>query len=74
MFGGPDHGTGLTALHLAAQNGNRETVDALLELGADPTLQDGLYGGTPANWAQHGGHAALHDHLIAATRQHSGSR
>ena len=73
-FGGPDHGKGLTALHLAAQNGNRETVDALLELGADPTIQDGLYGGTPANWAEHGGHAALRDHLIAATRQHPGSR
>ena len=73
-FGGPDHGSGLTALHLAAQNGNRETVDALLALGADPTIQDGLYGGTPANWAEHGGHTALRDHLIAATRQHPGSR
>ena len=73
-FGGPDHGRGLTALHLAAQNGNRETVDALLDLGADPTIQDGLYGGTPANWAEHGGHTALRDHLRAATRQHPGSR
>ena len=73
-FGGPDHGKGLTALHLAAQNGDRETVDALLDLGADPTLQDGLYGGTPANWAEHGGHAALRDHLRAATRQHPESR
>ena len=73
-FGGPDHGKGLTALHLAAQNGNRETVDALLDLGADPTIEDGLYGGTPANWAEHGGHAALRDHLRAATRQHPGSR
>jgi hypothetical protein len=45
-------------------------VDVLLDLGADPTIQDGLYGGTPANWAEHGGHAALRDHLIAATRQH----
>ena len=70
----PTTASGLTALHLAAQNGNRETVDALLALGADPTIQDGLYGGTPANWAEHGGHTALRDHLIAATRQHPGSR
>ena len=39
-FGGPDHGEGVTALHLAAQAGRREAVEALLELGADPTLRD----------------------------------
>ena len=57
-FGGPDHGAGITALHLAAQNGDLEVIRALLELGADPTLRDGLYDGTPANWAEHGGHTA----------------
>ena len=57
-FGGPGHGEGITALHLAAQNGNLEVIRALLELGADPTLRDGLYDGTPANWAEHGGHTA----------------
>ncbi len=62
-FGGPGHGEGVTALHLAAQNGDLEVIRALLELGADPTLRDGLYDGTPANWAEHGGHAAAADLL-----------
>ena len=34
-------------------------IRALLELGADPTIRDGLYGGTPADWAAHSGHNAL---------------
>jgi ankyrin repeat protein len=55
-FGGPGHGQLCTALHLAAQNGDRETVGVLLELGADPAVKDDLYQGTPANWADHGGH------------------
>jgi ankyrin repeat protein len=58
-FGGPDHGEGVTALHLAAQSGRVDAVETLLELGADPTLRDALHGGTPAGWAQHGGHGAL---------------
>jgi ankyrin repeat protein len=55
-FGGPDHGDGITALHLAAQNGDLPVIRALLELGADPTIRDRRYGGTPADWAVHGGH------------------
>ena len=62
-FGGPEHGQGVTALHLAAQNGALDTIRALLELGADPTIEDGLYHGTPAGWAEHGGHAAARDLL-----------
>ena len=46
-FGGPDHGEGVTALHLAAQAGRREAVEALLELGADPTIRDALHDGRP---------------------------
>jgi hypothetical protein len=57
-FGGPEHGEGVTALHLAAQGGHLDAIRALLDLGADRTITDGLYGGTPANWAEHGGHAA----------------
>src|SRR5438477_496778 len=58
-FGGPDHGEGVTALHLAAQAGRRDAVEALLELGADPTLRDALHDGDPAGWAAFGGHAEL---------------
>jgi len=65
-FGGPDHGEGVTALHLAAQAGRRAAVEALLELGADPSLQDALHDGTAVGWAEFGGHAEL----AARLRQH----
>ncbi|HWN20946.1 MAG TPA: ankyrin repeat domain-containing protein [Gaiellaceae bacterium] len=55
-FGGPDHGEGVTALHLAAQAGQADTVRTLLERGADRTLRDALHDGTPAGWAEFGGH------------------
>ncbi|HZO95922.1 MAG TPA: ankyrin repeat domain-containing protein [Gaiellaceae bacterium] len=58
-FGGPDHGEGVTALHVAAQAGRRGTVRALLAAGADPTLRDALHGGTAAGWARFGGHEEL---------------
>jgi hypothetical protein len=62
-FGGPEHGEDVTALHLAAQGGHLDAIRALLDLGADRTVTDGLYGGTPANWAEHGGHAAARELL-----------
>lgn len=62
-FGGPAHGEGVTPLHLAAQGGRTEVADVLVAAGADRTLRDDLYGGTPADWAQHGGHAALAERL-----------
>jgi len=65
-FGGPEHGVGTTALHLAAQNGDLPTIRALLDLGADPAIHDGLYGGTPSDWAAHGGHEDARALLIAA--------
>jgi ankyrin repeat protein len=58
-FGGPTHGEGVTALHLAAQNGHRGAVTALLDAGADRTIQDGLHGGTAAGWARFAGHADI---------------
>jgi ankyrin repeat protein len=64
-FGGPEHGVEVTALHLAAQNGDLDTIRALLELGADPAIEDALYHGTPAGWAEHGGHAAARELLSA---------
>ncbi len=58
-FGGSNHGQGVTALHLAAQSGQTEAVETLLELGADPTICDAIHGGTPAGWARYGGHPEL---------------
>jgi len=62
-FGGPDHGQGVTALHLAAQSDRTDAVETLLELGADPTIRDTIHGGTPAGWAQHGCHPELAERL-----------
>jgi ankyrin repeat protein len=55
-FGGPAHGDGITALHLAAQNGDLPAIRALLALGADAAIRDRRHGGTPVDWAAHGGH------------------
>ena len=62
-FGGPDHGDGVTALHLAAQSGQREAVLTLLELGADPLIRDNLHGGSARGWARVGDHEELADIL-----------
>jgi ankyrin repeat protein len=58
-FGGPDHGEGVTALHLAAQNGRVEAAQALLELGADPTIADALHNSRPSGWAEFDGYEEL---------------
>ncbi len=42
-----------TGLHDAAANGHVEMVRLLLELGADPTLKDCRFDGTPLDWAEH---------------------
>jgi ankyrin repeat protein len=62
-FGGPDHGSGVTALHLAAQSGSSRAVRALVAAGADPSLRDELHGGTAWDWARVGGHSELADEL-----------
>jgi ankyrin repeat protein len=54
-FGGPEHGNGVTALHLAAQYDRVEMARLLLERGADPASADAIYNGTPAGWAEHSG-------------------
>jgi ankyrin repeat protein len=64
-FGGPEHGEGVTALHLAAQSGKMNAVEALLAEGADPAVADDIYESTPAGWAEHGGHASIAAHLRA---------
>jgi ankyrin repeat protein len=54
-FGGPGHGQGATALHLAAQAGRQGVVRLLLARGADPDLKDELFEGTAEGWASHCG-------------------
>lgn len=49
---GPD---GRTALHQAALDGDTELCRWLLAHGADRTRTDARFGGTPAQWAAHGG-------------------
>lgn len=50
-------GLGLrTALHEAANRGHREIVQLLLDNDADTTVVEPRWNGTPAGWAEHGGH------------------
>ena len=62
----PDHGQGVTALHLAAQSGQAKAVEALLAAGADPWIVDAIHGGRPSGWADFGGHPAISKMLYAA--------
>lgn len=48
-----------TALHAAAERGDADQARRLLALGADPTLRDHRFDGTPADWARHFGHSDL---------------
>jgi ankyrin repeat protein len=48
-----------TMLHEAAWHGERAACERLIAHGADRTLRDAQYDGTPADWARHAGHAEL---------------
>jgi ankyrin repeat protein len=54
-FGGAQHGKGAVALHLAAEYGCLRCLRLLLDRGADPTIKDDAYHGTPLGWAEHSG-------------------
>jgi ankyrin repeat protein len=45
---------GATALHSAAWHGNAALVRRLLSAGADTSLREPQFGGTPLDWAKHG--------------------
>jgi Ankyrin repeat len=55
MFGGPGHGEGVTALHLAAQNNALDVISALLAAAAAPRIEDGLFHAGAAGWAEFAG-------------------
>jgi ankyrin repeat protein len=65
-FGGAEHGHQATALHLAAQFGSLGCIEVLLTAGADPTIRDGAFSGTPADWASHSGQQAALDRFDQA--------
>ncbi len=52
-----------TPLHQAAVKGNLAMVQFLVQHGADPTVQDILFKGTPAGWAEHAGHMEVANFL-----------
>ena len=52
-----------TGLHNAAVNGHRAMVEFLIESGADANIGDEKVNGTPAGWADFGGHGELRDYL-----------
>jgi ankyrin repeat protein len=52
-----------TGLHYAAHNGHRALVEFLTERGADVNIKDTKVGGTPAGWADHGGHPEIKNYL-----------
>ena len=58
-------GDGTTALHQAAFEGNAELVEELLARGADLSLRDAVYDGTPSGWAEAGGNEDLAKRLSA---------
>jgi ankyrin repeat protein len=62
-FGGPEHGEGATALHLAAGDGHLDVIEILLDAGADPTIRDAAHDSPPAGWAEHGGQEEARDLL-----------
>jgi hypothetical protein len=52
-----------TLLHEAALNGQRAACERLRAHGADVTLRDTQFDGTPSGWARHAGHTELADWL-----------
>ncbi|MGA2741245.1 MAG: ankyrin repeat domain-containing protein [Bryobacteraceae bacterium] len=62
-FGGATHGQGITALHMAAQNGHMPVVKLLVERGADRSLKDDLYQSTAEGGAAYFGRNEVRDYL-----------
>ncbi len=62
-FGGPTHGQGVTALHIASQGGHLSMVKMLIEGGADPKIKDDLYQGDAEGAANFFGQIAVRDYL-----------
>ena len=62
-----------TALHEAAWRGDLGMARLLVELGADPTIEDTEHHGTPAGWAFHGGQDDVLAYLEGVAAAHPGA-
>ena len=62
-FGGLTHGQGITALHVAAQNGHMPVVKLLIERGADRSIKDDLYQSTAEGGAGYFGQDEVREYL-----------
>lgn len=62
-FGGLTHGQGVTALHMAAQNGHMAVIKLLIERGADRSIKDDLYHATAEGGANFFGQIEARDYL-----------
>ena len=67
-FGGLTHGQGVTALHLASQNGHLSMVQSLVKRGADPGIKDDLYHSDAEGWANHFGQVTVRDYIRSLTK------
>ena len=67
-FGGLTHGQGITALHIAAQNGYLPMVKLLVQRGADRSVKDDLYHATPEGGATYFGRTEVRDYLRSLER------
>jgi ankyrin repeat protein len=62
-FGGPTHGQGITALHMASQCGHLSMVQFLIARGADPSIKEDLYHADAEGAANFFGKIAVRDYL-----------
>ncbi len=67
-FGGPTHGQGITALHMAAQYGHMPVSKLLVERGADRSIKDDLYRSTAEGGAAYFGQTEVRDYLRSLGR------
>jgi ankyrin repeat protein len=56
-----------TALHEAAMHGALNTVQELVALGADPSINDDNFHAAPSGWAAHFGHREIQQYLDGLT-------
>eukprot|EP00929_Paragymnodinium_shiwhaense_P095300 TRINITY_DN56344_c0_g1_i1.p1 TRINITY_DN56344_c0_g1~~TRINITY_DN56344_c0_g1_i1.p1 ORF type:complete len:970 (-),score=192.33 TRINITY_DN56344_c0_g1_i1:7-2916(-) len=59
-----DNPFGSTHLHVAASAGQRDSVEYLLQQGADPSVRTAKDGSTPLNYGAHGGHVDVVEAIL----------